>query len=47
LAALRDGIGRAATALGIDPLKAATLIGVSALAEPDLLIEIDAIAVLA
>ena len=46
MAALGAGIGRAAAALGIDPLKAATLIGVSALAEPDLLIEIDAVAVL-
>jgi enamine deaminase RidA (YjgF/YER057c/UK114 family) len=44
--ALGDGVGRAVAALGIDPLKAVTLIGVAALAEPDLLIEIDAIAVL-
>jgi enamine deaminase RidA (YjgF/YER057c/UK114 family) len=46
MAALGDGVGRAVAALGIDPLKAVTLIGVAALAEPDLLIEIDAIAVL-
>jgi enamine deaminase RidA (YjgF/YER057c/UK114 family) len=46
MAALGDGVGRAVAALGIDPLKAITLIGVAALAEPDLLIEIDAIAVL-
>jgi enamine deaminase RidA (YjgF/YER057c/UK114 family) len=44
--ALGQGIGRAVASLGVDPLKAATLIGVAALAEPDLLIEIDAIAVL-
>jgi enamine deaminase RidA (YjgF/YER057c/UK114 family) len=44
--ALGEGIGRAVAALGIDPLKAVTLIGVGALAEPDLLIEIDAIGVL-
>jgi enamine deaminase RidA (YjgF/YER057c/UK114 family) len=44
--ALGQGIGRAVASLGVDPLKAATLIGVAALAEPDFLIEIDAIAVL-
>ena len=46
MAELGAGIGRAAGALGINPLKAATLIGVVALAEPDLMIEIEAIAVL-
>jgi enamine deaminase RidA (YjgF/YER057c/UK114 family) len=43
---LRDGIRAAATRLGVDTRKAMTLIGVVALAEPDLLVEIDVIAVL-
>jgi enamine deaminase RidA (YjgF/YER057c/UK114 family) len=38
---------RAAVALGIDPTKAVTLISVAGLAEPDLLVEIEAVAVLA
>ena len=46
LEALGAGVGRAAAALGIDPTKAVTLIGVAALAEPDLLVEIEATAVL-
>jgi enamine deaminase RidA (YjgF/YER057c/UK114 family) len=46
MAALGDGVGRVAMALGIDPLKAVTLLSVPALAEPDLLVEIEAIAVL-
>ena len=41
-----EGVRRAATTLGIDTTKAVTLIGVSALGEPDLLVEIEAIAVL-
>ena len=45
--AVGEGVGRVVASLDIDPLKAATLIGVAALAEPDLLVEIDAIAVLA
>ena len=44
---LIEGAMRAAARLGINPLRAITLIGVSALAEPDLLIEIEAVAVLA
>jgi enamine deaminase RidA (YjgF/YER057c/UK114 family) len=44
--ALGEGFARAAASLGIDPRKAATLIGVTALAEPDLLVEIEATAVL-
>jgi enamine deaminase RidA (YjgF/YER057c/UK114 family) len=40
-----EGAGRAAARLGVDPTTAATLIGVAALAEPDLLVEIDAVAV--
>jgi enamine deaminase RidA (YjgF/YER057c/UK114 family) len=40
------GAMRAATRLRINPVKPGTLIGVAALAEPDLLVEIEAIAVL-
>ena len=46
VAALGEGIERVAADLGIDPRKAITLVGVQALAEPDLLVEIEAIAVL-
>ncbi len=46
LPAYGEGVRRAAITLGIDTTKAITLIGVSALAEPDLLVEIEAIAVL-
>ena len=46
LPVLGEGVQRAASALGIDPLKPITLIGVTALAEPDLLVEIEATAVL-
>ena len=45
--ALGEGVGRGAGELGIDPLKPITLIGVAALGEPDLLVEIEAVAVLA
>jgi enamine deaminase RidA (YjgF/YER057c/UK114 family) len=41
-----EGVMRAAGALGVDPTKAVTLLGVAALAEPDLLVEIEATAVL-
>jgi enamine deaminase RidA (YjgF/YER057c/UK114 family) len=44
--AINAGATRAATKLGINPIKPATLVGVAALAEPDLLIEIEAVAVL-
>ena len=44
--ALGTGVMNAAGELGIDPTKAVTLIGVAALAEPDLLVEIEATAVL-
>ncbi len=47
MAALGTGVGRAAQRLGIDPVKPTTLIGVAALGEPDLLIEVEAVAVLA
>jgi len=46
MAALGEGMMRAAGDLGLDPLKPITLIGVSALGEPDLLVEVEAIAVL-
>ncbi|TDB91516.1 RidA family protein [Actinomadura sp. KC216] len=43
---LGEGVARAAERMGVDPIKPATLVGVAALAEPDLMIEIEAIAVL-
>lgn len=46
MGALGEGAGRAAVALGIDPVRPVTLIGVAALAEPDLLVEVEATAVL-
>jgi len=46
LAALGEGVGRVMARLGIDPLRPVTLIGVAALGEPDLLVEVDATAVL-
>lgn len=46
MAAFGEGAMRAASRLGVDPLKPVTLIGVAALAEPDLLVEIEATAVL-
>lgn len=45
-AALFEGAVRAAQELGFDPVKPTTLIGVAALGEPDLLVEVEAIAVL-
>jgi enamine deaminase RidA (YjgF/YER057c/UK114 family) len=47
MAQLGEGAMRAAMAADVDPLKPITLIGVAALGEPDLLIEIEATAVLA
>lgn len=47
MASLGEGVGRAAATADIDPLKPITLIGVAALGEPDLLIEVEATAVLA
>jgi enamine deaminase RidA (YjgF/YER057c/UK114 family) len=41
------GAGRAAAKLGIDPVRPVTLVGVAALTEPDMLVEIEAVAVLA
>ena len=46
LAALGAGVGRAAERLGLDLTKPVTLLPVTALGEPDLLIEVDAVAVL-
>lgn len=43
---LGEGVSRAAARLGVDPVKPITLLGVSALGEPDLLVEVEAIAVL-
>lgn len=43
---LGDGVGRAAAKLGIDPVKPITLLGVAALGEPDLLVEVEATAVI-
>ena len=44
MGALGEGVGRAAATAAIDPLKPITLIGVAALGEPDILIEVEAIA---
>jgi enamine deaminase RidA (YjgF/YER057c/UK114 family) len=46
LAALTEGFGRAAARLGIQSLRPTTMIGVSCLSHPDLLIEFDVTAVL-
>ena len=46
MAALGEGAFRAAARLGTDAVRPITLIGVSALGEPDLLVEIEAVAVL-
>ncbi|MCJ0874978.1 RidA family protein [Streptomyces sp. AP-93] len=43
---LGEGVARAAAKLGIDPVKPITLLGVAALGEPDLLVEVEATAVL-
>ncbi|QVQ50894.1 RidA family protein [Spiractinospora alimapuensis] len=43
---LGEGVTRAAERLGVDPTKPITLLGVSALGEPDLLVEVEATAVL-
>jgi enamine deaminase RidA (YjgF/YER057c/UK114 family) len=40
------GAIRAATKLGIDPVRPVTLVGVAALTEPDMLVEIEAVAAL-
>ncbi|MFI0451741.1 RidA family protein [Actinomadura sp. 6N118] len=43
---LGEGVARAAERLGVDPVKPITLLGVAALGEPDLLVEVEATAVL-
>ncbi|GII96447.1 RidA family protein [Sinosporangium siamense] len=43
---LGEGVGRAAAKLGVDPVKPITLLGVAALGKPDLLVEVEATAVL-
>ncbi|MHA4815746.1 RidA family protein [Streptomyces aculeolatus] len=43
---LGEGVNRAAVKLGVDPVKPITLLGVAALGEPDLLVEVEATAVL-
>jgi enamine deaminase RidA (YjgF/YER057c/UK114 family) len=47
LAVVVEGAVRAAAKLGIDPVRPVTLVGVAALTEPDMLVEIEAVAVLA
>ena len=47
MGALGEGVGRVVQRLGIDPVRPITLIGVAALGEPDLLVEVEATAVLA
>ena len=46
LGAIGEGVQRASDALGVDPRKPTTLLGVAALGEPDLLVEVEAVAVL-
>lgn len=43
---LGEGVARAAAKLGVDPVKPITLLGIAALAEPDLMVEVEAIAML-
>ncbi|TDC09435.1 RidA family protein [Nonomuraea longispora] len=43
---LGEGVARAAARLGVDPVKPITLLGVAALGEPDLLVEVEATAVI-
>ncbi|MDH2424910.1 RidA family protein [Sphaerisporangium sp. TRM90804] len=43
---LGEGVARAAEKLGVDPVKPITLLGVSALGEPDLLVEVEATAII-
>ena len=46
VAALGEGVARFAGRFGVDPTKPVTLIGVTALGEPDILVEVEAVAVL-
>ncbi|MFI6477782.1 RidA family protein [Nonomuraea sp. NPDC050663] len=43
---LGEGVARAAQKMGVDPVKPITLLGVAALGEPDLMVEVEATAVL-
>jgi enamine deaminase RidA (YjgF/YER057c/UK114 family) len=43
---LGEGVARAAAKLGVDPVKPITLLGVVALGEPDLMVEVEATAVI-
>lgn len=43
---LVDGVTTVVTELGIDPVRPITLIGVAALGEPDLLVEVEVVALL-
>lgn len=43
---LGEGVARAAATLGVDPVKPITLVGVASLGEPDLMVEVEATAVL-
>jgi enamine deaminase RidA (YjgF/YER057c/UK114 family) len=43
---LGEGVARAAGRLGVDPVKPITLLGVAALGEPDLLVEVEATAII-
>ncbi|WP_028926531.1 RidA family protein [Pseudonocardia acaciae] len=43
---LLEGVARASAKLGVTPVPPATLIGVAALAEPDILVEVEATAVI-
>ena len=46
LPALGEGVGRATERLGLDLRRPITLLGVAGLGEPDLLVEVEAVAVL-
>lgn len=43
---LGEGVSRAAARMGVDPIKPITLIGAASLGEPDLMVEVEATAVL-
>ena len=46
MAALGEGVARAAEQVALDPVRPITLLGAAALGEPDLLVEVEAVAVL-
>ncbi|WP_028479741.1 RidA family protein [Nocardia sp. CNY236] len=41
-----EGVARAAAQLGVDPVKPITMLGVAALGEPDIMVEVEATAVI-